>query len=159
MATVRYALVTGTGRADTSLAAFDAALLDAGIGNWNLVTLTSILPPNAEEEDSPPPLPPGAIVPAVLARSVDRGPVASCVCVARLESGFGIIAERSDASDPDRAEELALRDVEEMARARGEEILEVKTATAFNEPEEDEWAAAVSAVVLWGRIPVGVPQE
>ncbi|MHC1581289.1 MAG: pyruvoyl-dependent arginine decarboxylase, partial [Methanopyraceae archaeon] len=135
--------------------AFDAALLDAGIGDWNLVELSSILPPGAEESELPP-LPPGTIVPAVVARAVGRGPVASCVCVAKLESGFGVIAERAGESDPETVEEKARRDVEEMARARDEEIVEVKTATAFNEPEGDEWAAAVSAVVLWGRLPLGV---
>lgn len=38
---------TGAGTARTSLAAFDAALLDAGAANFNLVTLSSVIPPKS----------------------------------------------------------------------------------------------------------------
>lgn len=45
---VRIALniyvTTGVGEASTSLAAFDAALFQAGIGNYNLVVLSSVIP-------------------------------------------------------------------------------------------------------------------
>ena len=39
---------TGVGVADTHLAAFDAALYEAGIGDVNLLTLSSVIPPGAE---------------------------------------------------------------------------------------------------------------
>lgn len=35
---------TGSGIASTTLAAFDAALLDAGVGNLNLIHLSSVIP-------------------------------------------------------------------------------------------------------------------
>ena len=38
---------SGTGSARTRLAAFDAALLAAGVGNLNLVTLSSVIPPRS----------------------------------------------------------------------------------------------------------------
>jgi arginine decarboxylase len=41
------AVTTGAGEADTTLAAFDAALLEAGIGNFNLVPLSSVIPTGA----------------------------------------------------------------------------------------------------------------
>lgn len=37
----------GVGIGDTDLAAFDAALFDAGIANFNLIKLSSIIPPHA----------------------------------------------------------------------------------------------------------------
>jgi arginine decarboxylase len=40
-------VVTGTGEGATSLSAFDAALADAGIHNYNLVTLSSVIPEGA----------------------------------------------------------------------------------------------------------------
>lgn len=40
----------GTGRGDTKIAAFDAALHDAGISNYNLIRLSSIIPPNSKIE-------------------------------------------------------------------------------------------------------------
>jgi arginine decarboxylase len=36
---------TGTGSGATSLSAFDAALCDAGVGDLNLLTLSSVIPP------------------------------------------------------------------------------------------------------------------
>ncbi|MEL7974692.1 pyruvoyl-dependent arginine decarboxylase [Isoptericola sp. F-RaC21] len=40
--TIRVSAGTGTGR--TTLAAFDAALVDAGVGDFNLVRLSSVVP-------------------------------------------------------------------------------------------------------------------
>lgn len=40
-------LATGTGEGPTPLAAFDAALMDAGVANYNLLCLSSVIPPNA----------------------------------------------------------------------------------------------------------------
>jgi arginine decarboxylase len=37
---------TGTGSGRTLLSAFDHALLDAGVANFNLVTLSSVIPPH-----------------------------------------------------------------------------------------------------------------
>ena len=51
----RFWLVVGKGESDvSSLNAFDAALLDAGIGHLNLIQYSSILPENASI--SPPPV-------------------------------------------------------------------------------------------------------
>ena len=38
-------LSTGLGVGPTALAAFDAALLDAGVANYNLICLSSVIPP------------------------------------------------------------------------------------------------------------------
>jgi arginine decarboxylase len=45
---MRIEIVSGVGRARTELAAFDAALVDAGIANYNLITLSSVIPAGAE---------------------------------------------------------------------------------------------------------------
>ncbi len=41
-------IASGIGSASTKLAAFDAALNHAGIANYNLVRLSSVIPPNSE---------------------------------------------------------------------------------------------------------------
>jgi arginine decarboxylase len=46
-------LSTGTGEGPTALAAFDAALWDAGIANYNLIHLSSVIPPGSTVERSP----------------------------------------------------------------------------------------------------------
>lgn len=43
----RIVLATGIGRGPTELAAFDAALLDAGVANYNLICLSSVIPPGS----------------------------------------------------------------------------------------------------------------
>ena len=40
-------LSSGLGGGPTELAAFDAALMDAGVANYNLLCLSSVIPPNA----------------------------------------------------------------------------------------------------------------
>jgi len=44
--TIRVSTGTGTGR--TTLAAFDAALTAAGVGDYNLVRLSSVVPPGSQ---------------------------------------------------------------------------------------------------------------
>src|SRR5689334_23537893 len=44
---MKITITTGTGEGPTPLAAFDQALLDAGVANYNLIYLSSIIPPNS----------------------------------------------------------------------------------------------------------------
>ncbi len=41
---MKITVTSGTGEGPTSLAAFDAALLDAGVANYNLIYLSSVIP-------------------------------------------------------------------------------------------------------------------
>jgi len=45
---VRIVVSRGTGEGPTPLAAFDKALLAAGVENYNLIRLSSVIPPGAE---------------------------------------------------------------------------------------------------------------
>lgn len=45
-------VATGAGAGPTELAAFDAALRDAGIANFNLIYLSSVIPPGSDVEIS-----------------------------------------------------------------------------------------------------------
>lgn len=44
---MKITITTGIGEGPTPLAAFDAALLNAGVANYNLIYLSSIIPPNS----------------------------------------------------------------------------------------------------------------
>lgn len=46
-------VTTGAGRGPTTIAAFDAALLAAGVGDVNLVALSSVIPPGADVTTGP----------------------------------------------------------------------------------------------------------
>lgn len=42
----RFCLISGSGRDSHRISSFDSSLLDAGVGNYNLVRVSSILPPH-----------------------------------------------------------------------------------------------------------------
>jgi len=77
-------LVAASAEGPTELNAFDHALLASGVGDTNLVRLSSILPPGCRLEQ-PRPLPPGALVPVAygMASSSTAGDwIAASVAVA-----------------------------------------------------------------------------
>lgn len=77
----KYFVVKGKGLSKASpLMAFDNALRDAGISALNLVPVSSILPPDIEEEE-PHQLPRGAIVFLVMSEKRAKGP-------ARISAGI-----------------------------------------------------------------------
>jgi arginine decarboxylase len=45
---MKLQLAKSIGRGSTELAAFDAALVGAGVANFNLIRLSSVIPPNSE---------------------------------------------------------------------------------------------------------------
>ncbi len=114
-------VVTGTGAGPTTTAAYDAALLDAGVGNYNLVTVSSVLPAGATVE-APGTAPSlgatGDRLTVVQARAVgDR--VGAALAWGRTPDGEGLFYEGSARVDPgtasvdgDDLDERALREAE-----------------------------------------------
>src|SRR4051795_8172857 len=60
-------LASGSAEGATPINAFDNALLNAGVGNLNLVKVSSVVPTGAVMLDQPIPIGPGTLVPAVYA--------------------------------------------------------------------------------------------
>jgi len=119
-------VVSGTGTGPTTTAAHDAALLSAGVGNHNLVTVSSVVPPGATVEtvETAPALgETGDRLTAVQARSVGER-AAAALSWARGDDGRGLFYEgsaresRTDrggnaaATEPDALRERALREAE-----------------------------------------------
>lgn len=95
-----FCLVDGIGCSDYEIASFDDALISAGIANYNLVRVSSILPPRAEKTekiDSPM----GSVLHIAYASIVTfrEEQIASAVAVAvpRNENDIGVIMEYSGA--------------------------------------------------------------
>lgn len=61
-----FSLVKGAEEGNTKLNSFDNALLKAGIGDTNLIRMSSIIPPNCEQVESID-LPKGALIPIAYA--------------------------------------------------------------------------------------------
>jgi arginine decarboxylase len=150
-----FFLVTGASEGYTPLNAFDAALLDAGIGNTNLIKLSSIIPPGATPID-PVPIPAGVFLPVAYGSLHSNVPgewIAAAVAAAvpKDPSLPGVIMEYSTRG---RSE-----DVESIARAMAEEamtrrnISDFEIHTASQDIQIQSLAAIVAAVVLWDNQP------
>ena len=133
------------------LNAFDSALLDAGIGNTNLVRMSSIIPPGAREIE-PVKLPYGALVPVAYASlTSDRsGEIISAAVAAAIpedESLPGLIMEHSARAPREEVEAVVRRMAEEGMKMRGYKIKYLKSVSV--EHRVEKVGAVVAAVVLW----------
>lgn len=93
----KFTLVAGKADADSELNAFDVALLRSGIGNLNLLKVTSILPPRAEFVESLE-IPPGSLTPTAYASFAGVTPgmlISAAIGVGLSEDTYGIIMEYS----------------------------------------------------------------
>lgn len=129
----RYFLTAGSGEASTGLNAFDAALLAAKVGDTNLIKMSSILPPGAEEIQ-PYELPKGSFVPLAYGEMVSQDPgIIICAAVAvgipEDPSSAGLIMECSQVDcHPSVCEEMCRQMVREgMEEIRGRRIREIKS--------------------------------
>lgn len=149
----KYSLVAGAGEGNTQLNAFDKALLNAGVGNTNLIKITSILPPGAEylpPEKLQEVLKPGALLPAAFANICSHTPgevISAAVAVGiPADDSFGVIMEYSTRGEKVHAEAIVRSMVEEAFKIRGKKLAEIKSIAV--EHEVDRIGSAFAAVVL-----------
>lgn len=144
---MRIAIVSGNDEGPTKLNAFDNALSDAGIGDVNLIKVSSMLAGNAEVCELPK-LKAGSMVNCVLSEvtSDNPGDEITAVIAVAIGSELGCVVETSGINESldeiiDKAEEM----VEYMMDRRGVQterlIVESSTATV------DKTASVVASVV------------
>ena len=152
-----YFLVSGASEGFTSLNAFDGALLRAGIGDTNIVKMSSIVPPRCQLI-SPVPLPPGSLVPTAYASITSDVPgqiIASAVAVALpKEPHFpGLIMEYSGRGSKAEIEEMVRQMALDGMKLRKREIKDLKSMAV--EHKVQKVGATLAAVVLWDREETG----
>jgi len=149
---------SGTGSGDSRLVSFDAALVDAGVGNANLIEVSSIVPERAEIRTGVPAsrlrerVVPGGFYPAVLSRAFSTAPderVYAAVAACRLDAGYGVNVELSGTgADPAAIEARCLDRLEGMAATRDAELVgEPSVEYAATAAEKGEHACAVAQAV------------
>lgn len=146
----KFTVMAGTAEGPTRLNAFDNALLDAGIGNLNLLRVSSILPPNSIEVAKLEVLP-GSLLPTAYGTITSETPgeiISAAVAVGIGESDqYGVIMEFSGRCSKEEAEET----VHEMARAafrqRDRQLTRVIVRGA--EHRVESIGCAFAAVALW----------
>jgi arginine decarboxylase len=144
------AATAGHAEGGTILNAFDNALLAAGIGNINLIKVSSIVPPDVEIVDLPK-IKPGALVPTAYAAMTSAVPgqtVVAAVGYALPDDPAkpGVIMEYHDLADRRTAERSIRAMLEEAFRVRGEMIREMKVFVA--EHTVERVGCAVAAIAL-----------
>src|SRR5205814_7657994 len=124
------AATVGHAEGGTTLNAFDNALLAAGIGNINLVKISSILPPDVPVIELPK-IKPGALVPTAYAAMTSDVPgetIAAAVGYAVPDDPAknGVIMEFHGHATRAEAEEAIRGMLDEAFRVRGEAIKEMR---------------------------------
>lgn len=135
------------------LNAFDGALLDAGVGNTNMVRMSSIVPPACRKLDRFK-LPYGALVPVAYASitSSEPGQVISASVAAAFphdDTMPGLIMEHSAVGSREEIEETC----REMARSgfgqRGWDVARLESVGISHTVEKH--GAAFACIVLWDQ--------
>ncbi|RLI92318.1 MAG: pyruvoyl-dependent arginine decarboxylase [Candidatus Altiarchaeales archaeon] len=143
----KFFLTSGKGISEISLMnAFDIALVDSGIGQCNIVPVSSILPEGAEEIE-PIPIEPGTITFTVLSRvQGTSGRISAGVGYALSNKEFGIVAEDNNETE----EEVRMgiqRKLHEMARVRRIKLGKIKIVTESLSIPEGKFGCVLAALV------------
>ncbi len=152
----KYFYVTvGKGLSDVSkLNAFDRALIDAGIGQCNLVTVSSILPRNAIEI-SPVKIPAGTITFVVMARmhgtkneTISAGIAWGMARQVNGDLGYGFVVEGEGNCDRNELEDALRRKIGDMAKARNMKLESVKMKIVDLTISKARYGCVVAALVF-----------
>lgn len=148
-----FCLVKGASEGRTRLNAFDNSLLKAGVGDTNLMRMSSILPPGAQQKNiTDIDLPAGGLIPLAYATIDSTTPgryISSAVAVGIPEdqSQPGVIMEFEDHSKLENVEEIARQMVVDAFDTRNRALKEIKSIGI--EHKVETCAATFAAVVLW----------
>lgn len=148
-----FCLVQGAAEGNTPLNAFDNALLNAGIGDLNLVRLSSIIPPGAtqicEETLN---FPAGGFLPIAYAHvnSNTSGQIISAAVAVGIPEDpnvAGVIMEHG-ANDPlIQTESVAQKKVQDAFKSRNRELKEIRLTGI--EHQVEKCGTAIAGIVLW----------
>ncbi len=144
---MKVSITSGRSEGPSRLNAFDNALLGAGIGDVNLITVSSILPKDTEIVELPH-IEEGKMVNCVLACAHSNKPgdlITAAVAVATSDD-FGCVVEHSGVNqDPEKIKEEAETMVRYMMQVRGLTIREIIIVNESHKVKEE--GVALAAVV------------
>ena len=144
---MKIAIVSGKDEGPTKLNAFDNALSDAGIGDVNLIKVSSMLSANAEIQELPK-LKAGAMVNCVLSEvtSDNPGDVITAVIAVAIGNELGCVVETTGINkDTDELIGKAEEMVRYMMEKRDVDIKELRVE--FSTTTVKNIASAIASVV------------
>ncbi|MBW8058142.1 MAG: arginine decarboxylase, pyruvoyl-dependent [candidate division NC10 bacterium] len=146
---VSYTLAVGAAEGTTPLNAFDNALLAAGIGNVNLIKVSSILPPGTKYLETLE-IPPGSLVPTAygtLTSGVPGERIAAAVGVGLCRESFGVIMEYEGKGMREEAEAKVAHMLEAAFERRQMKLDDVRIRGV--DYQVQTFGSVVAAAVLW----------
>jgi arginine decarboxylase len=149
----KFFLVSGSSEGFSLLNAFDGALLASGVGDTNLVRMSSILPPLCEEvKPAPVPMPQGALVPVAYASLYSDVPgetisAAVAIGIPQDRNLAGLIMEYSARAEETIVVEQVKKMVEKGMEVRKRPIKEIMSISATYRVVAI--GAVFAGVVLW----------
>jgi arginine decarboxylase len=141
----------GAAESLSRLNALDGAMFAAGLGNINLIRISSIIPPRSQLVAAHE-LPPGALAPAAYAAITSDLPgevISAAVAVVYPENADqpGLVMEYSGSGQKQDIEAVVRRMAEEGMRMRGLKIRDLRSLAVQHRVEK--LGTAFAAVVLW----------
>jgi arginine decarboxylase len=144
---MKVSITSGKAEGPSKLNAFDNALLAAGIGDVNLIKVSSIIPTGAEIVELPQ-FPAGKMVNTVLSyvSSSREGDQLCAVIAVAISDELGCVVEHGGINqDPEKVKGEALDMVNSMMQIRGLEIKDI--IIKCQEHRVKNQGAAIAAVV------------
>lgn len=146
----KFTLLAGSAEGPSRLNAFDNALLAAGIGNVNLLRVSSILPPNATEVARLEIIP-GQLMPTAygtITSDMVGETISAAVAVGIGESNeYGVIMEFSGRCGQQEAEDTVTAMVRAAFQQRQRELKQI--IVRASEHQVRAIGCAFAAVALW----------
>jgi arginine decarboxylase len=147
-----YTIVSGVGKAEYKLLAFDKALKNAGIGDYNIVKVTSILPPNCVHQSSIT-LQKGSIIyvayATITVSNNDIGKTGIAVAIPTSNLDNGVIFEYSSLNEDGDAGDIAYKMCETAMNYRENSFCSIKKTSQEIKGDCQLYVSAISAVVMW----------
>ena len=146
-----YFVTSGKGLSKISqLNAFDRALQNAGISQYNLVPVSSIIPPNAKEI-KPVTIEPGSVVFTVMAKEIGKSKEKISAGLAWFKDNsnkrYGYVIEGHAKNRDNLGLELK-KMIEEMGKDRGQEIPFIKMRVETLEIPEGYYGSVLVALIF-----------
>lgn len=150
-------LTKGVGKHKEKLASFELALRDADIADYNIIRVTSILPPHAQlisKEKGIQNFKPGQIVYCVMAENVTREPkligVSLAAALPKDRNKIGYFAELMGTDNETKNLAQKAEDLTSMILNTiiGIDVAETRSVTQVVQGEHDLWTTVVASAVF-----------
>lgn len=149
----KYYISAGTGIGHSSLTSFDSALIHTGVGNYNLVRVSSILPPNAKKTFSID-LKAGQALHVAYASitSNKRDTIISSavgIGIPKDSGQVGVIMEYSGYCVKREAESQVESMIKEAMSLRNYQIYDISIESSETQTKDNAYSTAFAVVAMW----------